>query len=74
MGRNKLKLDFVHFLFVSLPFAVCCHSDEDPHYASINHDTASNYSRPSRVKHYPRDSDSEISGLTGRSDYLYGEW
>ena len=43
------------------------YDDETPY-----HDTASNYSRPSRVKRY-QDSDSEISGLTGRSDYLYGE-
>lgn len=45
--------------------------DEDPPYAMVNHDTASNYSRPSRVKRY-QDTDSELSGLTGRSDYLYG--
>lgn len=43
----------------------------EPAYATVNHETASNYSRPSRVKRY-QDTDSEISGLTGRSDYLYG--
>ena len=45
--------------------------DEDPPYATINYDTGSNYSRPFRVKRY-QDTDSDISGLTGRSDYLYG--
>ncbi|CAI8009295.1 Espin [Geodia barretti] len=38
---------------------------EDPTYASPNHETTSNYSRPSRVRHY-RDSDSEITSISSR--------
>ena len=33
---------------------------DDAPYATVNHETASNYSRPSRVKRY-LDSDSDIS-------------
>jgi hypothetical protein len=38
---------------------------EDTAYASANHETTSNYSRPSRVRHY-RDSDSEITSISSR--------
>ncbi len=45
---------------------------EEGPYAAINHETASNVSRPSRVKRY-HDSDSEVSSFAGSAGHFYRE-
>ena len=70
MSSNSLPLSFracdhTHFL-CSLPGV------EDGPYATVNHETASNISRPSRVKRY-HDSDSEVSSFAGSAGHFYSE-
>ncbi len=45
---------------------------EEGPYATVNHETASNVSRPSRVKRY-HDSDSEISSFAGSAGHFYSK-
>ncbi|XP_064397697.1 uncharacterized protein LOC135344431 isoform X2 [Halichondria panicea] len=53
----------------SPPYRMPPGMEEGP-YTAINHETASNVSRPSRVKRY-HDSDSEVSSFAGSAGHFY---